>query len=68
MPSRHSEEVSNKVEALCAQGCTQVKQLLEDVKSGKNITELAMLSDADSQQVIDELAQIMSIYHSDTNC
>ncbi len=62
MSSRHSEKVNNKIEALCAQGCTQVNQLLEDAKKGKNITELAEFNDSESKQIIGELTQIMSIY------
>jgi hypothetical protein len=67
MPSRHSKKVNNKIEVLCAQGCTQVNQLLEDAKKGKNITELAKFNNSESKQIIDELTQIMSIYDIKSN-
>ncbi len=65
MKSILSEKVSSKIETLCAQGCTQVNQLLEKAENRKNIVELAEFSHAESQQIIAELAQIMSIYSTD---
>ena len=62
-----SKKVSRKIEALCAQGCTQVNQLLEDAKNGKSIVELAEFSHSESKQIIDELTQIMSIYSTATD-
>ncbi len=62
-----SKKVSSKIEALCEQGCTQVNQLLEKAKNGKNINELAEFNDSESKQIIDELAQIMSVYSTVTD-
>ena len=67
MPSNLSKKVSSKIESLCAQGCTQVNQLLENAENGKNIIELAEFSHSESKQIIDELAQIMSIYNTGNN-
>ena len=67
MNSSLSKKVSRKIEALCAQGCTQVNQLLENAANGKNIVELAEFNPSESKQIIDELAQIMSIYNTDDN-
>ena len=62
-----SKKVSRKIEALCAQGCTRVNQLLEDAAKGKNINELVEFTDSESKQIIDELAQIMSVYSTATD-
>lgn len=67
MTTNLSKKVSSKIEALCAQGCTQVNQLLEKAKNGKNINELAEFNDSESKQIIDELAQIMSVYNADND-
>ena len=67
MTTNLSKKVSSKIEALCAQGCTQVNQLLENAKNGKNIVELAEFNDSESKQIIDELTQIMSVYNTDDN-
>ena len=67
MTTNLSKKVSSKIEALCAQGCTQVNQLLEKAKNGKNIVELTEFNDSESKQIIDELTQIMSVYNTDDN-
>ncbi len=64
MPSNLSKKVSNKIETLCAQGCTQINQLLENAENGKNIIELAEFNHSERKQIIDELAQIMSVYNT----
>lgn len=64
---RLSKKVSSKIEALCAQGCTQVNQLLENAANEKNIVELAEFNHSEIRQIIDELAQIMSIYNTDND-
>ncbi len=67
MSSVHAKKISNKIEALCAQGCSQVNQLLENAKKGKTISELAEFNDSESKQIIIELTQIMSIYDTDND-
>lgn len=67
MNPRLSKKVSSKIEALCSQGCTQVNQLLENAKNGKNNIELAEFNPSEIKQIIDELTQIMSIYSTDDN-
>ena len=57
-----SKKVSSKIEELCAHGCSQVNQLLENAKNGKNIVEPSEFNDSESRQIIDELTQIMSVY------
>ena len=62
-----SKKVSNKIEELCAQGCTQVNQLLEDANNGKNIVEQSEFSDSEIKQIVDELTQIMAVYKTGNN-
>ena len=62
-----SKKVSNKIEELCAQGCTQVNQLLEEANNGKNIVEQSEFSDSEIKQIIDELTQIMAVYKTGNN-
>ena len=64
---RLSKKVSSKIEALCAQGCTQVNQLLENAANEKNIVELAEFNHSEIRQIINELAQIMSTYNTDND-
>jgi len=66
-----SKKVFSKIEALCEQGCTQINQLLENAKNGKNIVELAEFTPSEINQIIDELTHIMSVYNTDdtdTDC
>ena len=65
MNPNFSKKISHKIEALCAQGCTQVNQLLENAANEKNIVELAEFNDLERKQIIDELTQIMSVYNTD---
>ena len=60
-----SEKAINKIEALCKQGCSQVNQVLDDAKHGKVIDGFSDFSDKEINQIIDELAQIMSVYNKD---
>ena len=62
-----SKKVTSKIEELCAHGCTQVNELLENAKNGKNIVEQSEFNDLEIRQIIDELTQIMSVYHTDND-
>ena len=62
-----SKKVSSQIEELCAHGCTQVNQLLEDAKNGKNIVERSEFNDSEIRQIIDELTEIMSVYTTCNN-
>ena len=62
-----SKKVSSKIEELCAQGCSQVNQLLEDANDGKNIVLQSEFSDSEIEQIIDELTQIMAVYQTGNN-
>ena len=67
MNPRLSKKVTSKIEALCAQGCTQVNKFIENAENGKKIVELAEFNHSEIRQIIDELAQIMSIYNTGNN-
>ncbi len=60
-----SENAIKKIEGLCAQGCSQVNQLLDRAKNGEVITELNEFNHSETKLIIKELDQIMSIYQSD---
>jgi hypothetical protein len=55
----------DKIEALCAQGCTQVNQLLEKAEQGEDIKELSEFSKSEMDMILDELSEIMSVYEQD---
>ena len=54
-----------KIESLCALGCTQVNRLLEKAEQGKDIEELTGFSKSETDMIIDELSEIMSVYEQD---
>ena len=60
-----SLKASNKVEALCEQGCSQINELLDQAKKGKDLDILSDCNTNEVKQIIDELSQIMSIYTDD---
>lgn len=57
-----SQKAIDTIESLCQLGCTQVNQLIDDAKNGKNIDVLASFSDTEQHMIIDELGEIMSVY------
>jgi len=58
-----SRKAISKIETLCGLGCTQVNQLIDDAKNGKNIKELAEFNYSEANQIVDELSKIMSVYN-----
>ncbi len=59
-----SKKVSNKIEELCAQGCTQVNQLLEDANNGNIIVQQTEFSDSEIKQIIDEAGIAKGTFYS----
>jgi len=57
-----SKYAANKIETLCEQGCSQVKQLLKKAKQGDEIVELTDFNRTEIDLIITELEQIMSVY------
>jgi len=48
-------------------GCTQVNQLLEKAGNGNEIEELSEFSPSETDMIIGELDEIMSVYDDDKN-
>ena len=57
-----SKKAVEKIEKLCAHGCSEVNQLLERAKNGNHIEELSEFDHAEIKRILDELDQIMSVY------
>jgi len=62
MTSKHSLKVTEKIESICELGCSEVNQLLEKAGNGNKIEELSNFSNAEINEIIDELSKIMSVY------
>ena len=60
-----SERVTNKIEALCEEGCSQVNKLLVKAENGNKIDELSNFESDEISQIIDELSEIMSTYNDE---
>lgn len=56
------DKVTLKIETLCEQGCVEVNQVIEDVKQGKPVEQLADCNRTEIESIIDELSQIMAVY------
>jgi len=62
-----SKKARDKIETLCGMGCTQVNQLLEKAGNGNEIEELSEFSPSETDMIIGELDEIMSVYDDDKN-
>jgi hypothetical protein len=60
-----SKRVTNKIEALCEEGCSQVNKLLVKAENGNKIDELSNFESDEINQIIDELSEIMSTYDNE---
>ncbi|WP_310692629.1 hypothetical protein [Thiohalophilus sp.] len=57
-------KLSQYLDHLCNQGCTAVREAIEQMEAGDNIPELASLSPAEQGRVLEELKAIMAVYDS----
>lgn len=64
MISELPEKITDKIEALCEQGCTQINQILDRAENGSEIIELSEFSKSEVKQIINELIEIMSVYEN----
>jgi hypothetical protein len=62
-PSELTEKVTNKIETLCEEGCSEVNKLLVKAENGDTIDALSNFKSEEIEQIIDELSQIMSTYN-----
>ena len=58
--------VDHCVEYLCGQGCAKVSGYIDALQNDQRLPELSRLSDYERQAVLDELVEVMSVYHG--NC
>ena len=56
------EELHDYLERIAARGCADVNQLIADIDNGAEVPEIAHLSKAQQQQVINELRKVMKVY------
>ena len=57
-------KLSGYLDRLCNQGCTAVREAIEQMEAGKSLPELAELSNSDQQRLLRELKSIMAVYDS----
>lgn len=56
------KKIAAQIEELCGLGCTQVNQLIDDAKKGKEIDALSDFNQTEVSLIIEELTLIMSVY------
>lgn len=57
-----SPKISHKIEALCALGCIQVTEVIEDPKTNLATNILSDCNEQEISLIIKELANIMAVY------
>lgn len=57
-----SPEALTIIDQLCAEGCSSVNHLLEQVRNGGHITALDGFDEKEVVLIIEELTQIMAVY------
>lgn len=57
-------KLSQYLDHICHQGCTAVREAIEQMEAGDNIPELASLKPAEQARVLEELKAIMAVYDS----
>ena len=48
-------KLSRHLSTLCHQGCTTVREVIEQLETGSNLPELSELNDEERQQLLQEL-------------
>ena len=54
--------LSQYLDHLCNQGCTAVREAIEQMEAGDSLPELASLNHAEQQHLLRELKSIMAVY------
>ncbi|TDX98158.1 hypothetical protein [Thiohalophilus thiocyanatoxydans] len=57
-------KLSQYLDHLCNQGCTAVREVIEQMETGDAVPELASLNRFEQEQVLEELKAIMAVYDS----
>ncbi len=60
-------DVLEKIENLCTLGCKKVNNIIQRASQNTDIDELSGFSDAEKQQVIQVLSDIMAMYTDTKN-
>jgi hypothetical protein len=60
--SDEAELIEHKVEQICALGCRQVYQRIDELRAGTGVPELAGLNSRQMAAVVTELESIMAVY------
>ena len=55
-------EIEDLVEKLCQDGCEQVYAHIDALRAGRQLLEIAQLSQVKRRLVLDELLSIMAVY------
>ena len=56
------DKISHAIELICNQGCTSVNSVIEALQNGEDIEQARQLNEEETQQLIKELKEIMSVY------
>ncbi len=57
-----SDQVQSIIESICETGCNNVNQIIDQLETGQPTQETEHLTEAERQQVLHELKNIMSVY------
>jgi hypothetical protein len=60
--SEQKTTVETCVDHLCEQGCSRVNGYIDALKNGEEFPEVAGMSAADRQAVLQQLIEIMAVY------
>ena len=59
-----SQKVNQRIEAVCEAGCEAVRASIQTLESGNSVALTDDLTAEETQQVLNELKTIMSVYDS----
>ncbi len=62
-----SQKINQRIEAVCEAGCEAVRASITSLESGHPVALTEDLSTEESQQVLNELKSIMSVYDKPAN-
>lgn len=57
-------KLNDYLDHLCNQGCTVVRETIEQMEAGDAVPELASLKPSEQQRLLQELKAIMAVYDS----
>jgi len=57
-----SIKLSRHLDTLCNKGCTNVRNIIQQLETGNSLPELSELNEKERQQLLQELKAIMAVY------